>query len=133
MKSSIGIWIDTSNARIISPEKVIQIIPSNIENKIRLKGEGKLFGRFGKQFLSSEKSKKNRLHNQKIAFLNEVLESIKTYEQFLIFGPAQMKNELKKLILDNYQLKGKFIALKTTKKMTDNQLVAYVKDFYKKQ
>ncbi len=131
MKSSIGIWIDKSKAKIISPEKIVKNIPSNIVSRLRIKGQGKEYGKFGKQFLSFEKSKKNRIQNQKTAFLDEVLNSIQAYDQIFVFGPAQMKNELGKLILNDYQLKDKFVEIKTSKKMTDNQLVAYVKDFYK--
>lgn len=132
MGSSIGIWIDNSKARIISPEKIIKTILSNIDTKPRLEGQGKEQGRFGKQYISFEKSKKNKLQHQKNEFLKEVVLEIKPYNQFLIFGPAQMKKELGNLILGDYQLKNRFIELKTTEKMTDKQLIAFVKAFFEK-
>lgn len=132
MESSIGIWIDNSKARIISPEKIIKTILSNIDTKLRMDGQGKEQGKFGKQFISFEKSKKNKLQHQKNEFLKEVLLEIKPFKQFLIFGPAQMKKELGNVILGDYQLKNRFIELKTTEKMTDKQLIAFVKAFFEK-
>lgn len=131
MTSSIGIWIDKTQAYIISSEKIIKTINSNIEIRPRIDGQGKDYGRFGSQFLTHEKSNKNRLTHQKNNFLKDVVNFIKKYDRYLLFGPAQMKNELGRLLLDNNELKDRFIELKTTQKMTDNQLVAYVRDFYK--
>ena len=48
----------------------------------------------------------------------------------MLFGPAEMKTELEKMILKDNSLKDKLVAVQTADSMTENQLVAWVKEFY---
>jgi hypothetical protein len=130
MKSSIGVWIDKTKAMIISPERIIETIPSEIDIRPRIEGQGKEYGRLGSQFLSLEKSKQNRLQQQEIKFLKKVCKEIKAYEQILIYGPAQMKNKLEQYIIEDHSMKDKFVEVRKTEKMTENQLVAFVREFF---
>ncbi len=130
MKSSIGVWIDKTKAMIISPERIIETISSEIDIRPRIEGQGKEYGRLGGQFLSLEKSKQNRLMQQEIKFLKKVCKEIKAYDQILIYGPAQMKNKLEQYLKEDHATRDKVVAVKKTKKMTDNQLVAFVRDFF---
>ena len=130
MKTQIGIWIDKSKAQIISPEKIIKTIPSEFDPKPRIDPQKREFGRFGKQFISTENSDQNRFKQQELNFLKNVMSTCKDQEALLIFGPAYMKNRLQKLIQNDNVLKNIPIQIVTAQKMTDNQLVAFVKKHF---
>ncbi|MCB0652550.1 MAG: hypothetical protein KDC85_14835 [Saprospiraceae bacterium] len=130
MKSSIGVWIDKSQARIISPTALLETISSDIEIRPRYEGEGKEYGRFGNQYMTLEKTKQHRLEQQEMNYLKTVINTIKDSERILIFGPAQVKNKLEHLLEEDYATKGKVIDVVAAEKMTDKQLVAFVREYY---
>lgn len=130
MNTSLGVWIDKTKARIISSEKIVGTIFSDIEIRPRYEGEGKSYGRFGDQYMTMEKSKQKRLQQQESLFLKKVKDELKTAEGIVIFGPAQTKNKLKHLLQESHSTKDIPIDVITTEKMTDNQLVAFVREHF---
>ena len=130
----VGIWIDQKEAHIItlSESKVYsKTIYSDIETRIRYDGEKKQFGRFGDQFLVDEKGKKNRIEEYTQRYLMGVLKELKNADEIVLFGPAQTKSKLEKVILNDPGVAPKLKAVKISDNMTQNQKIAYVKDFYK--
>lgn len=135
MKKNIGIWIDTKQAVIIelSDEKhSVKKMESNIETRERTSGESKKFGRFGGQYLTFEKNRLNRRNEQTNQFLKLLLKEIENCDSIVLFGPAKMKKLLKKEIKNNIQIAPKLEGVFKAGLLTENQMVAWVKDFYKK-
>lgn len=133
MKQRIGVWLDKEKALVINLTEnnhKIKTIESDISNRDRFEGETKEYGRFGGQFLSMENKKKNRIKNQSVEYLKRIISQIKNSDEIVLFGPAELKTDLEKLILKDNNLKGKLVGVKTADSMTENQIVAWVKEFY---
>ena len=133
MKTQTGIWLDREKACVINlteGKHNIKTIESDISKRERFEGEGKEYGRFGGQFLSMENKKKNRLKKQFDDYLRNIISVIKTADEIVLFGPAEMKTDLEKLIMKDHNLKDRLVAVKTADSMTEKQLVAWVKEFY---
>lgn len=133
MKKRTGIWIDTTRAVIISLENEshnVKTVYSDIEGRVRIPGESKEFTRMGDQFISMETRKENRVHEQKNHYLKDVLHELTDTEELVVFGPAEMKTELKHEIEKDHKLAAKLKSVETTDSMTDNQMVAWVKKYY---
>ncbi|MGI9532752.1 hypothetical protein [Lutimonas sp.] len=131
----VGIWIDQREANVISMkgnEASSKIIYSDIETRIRTEGEKKQFGRFGDQFLVDEKGKKNRIKEFTQKFLVRVTKEVSSADQIILFGPAQTKFKLEKMMSENAELISKLEGVFTEENMTHNQKLAYVRDFYSK-
>ena len=131
--SHLGIWIDTKNAKIIHVDKneyKIELILSEIETKEREDGEKGNQGRFGDQYLDPEKQKHNKLNKQTKAFFQRVISALNKDASFVIFGPSSMKQKLEKEIKVHTFLKDKLDGVETVDSMTDNQLAAWIRDFY---
>lgn len=129
----IGVWIDQKEANIISLiDKTIasKTIYSDVETRIRIEGEGKQFGRFGEQFLVDEKGKQNRIEEYTNRYLARVMKEIGNADEIMLFGPAQTKSKLEKMILGSPEIVAKLTEVRASEKMTDNQKIAYVKEFY---
>jgi stalled ribosome rescue protein Dom34 len=134
MKKQTGVWLDKEKAIIINLDEgkhSIKYIDSDIEGRERFPGEGKNFGRFGSQFLSMENKKKNRTKKQLTTYLKRIVSEIKNADEIVLFGPAEMKTELEKLILDDHTFKGKLLGVKPADSITENQIVAWVKEFFR--
>ncbi len=132
---NVGVWIDQKEANIITlvNEDAIKTktIYSDVETRIRVEGEKKQFGRFGDQYLVDEKGKKNRIEEYTTRYLNKVVDELKSADQILVFGPAQTKKRLEKLIFSDQNLTQKLKEIKVSDNMTDNQKIAYVKAYFK--
>lgn len=132
--SHTGIWIDTRNADIISVSSSgssFNSIASDIVTKEREDGEKGNQGRIGDQFLDPEKGRHQKLEEQTKMFLKHIIELIRRDDSFVIFGPSSMKIKLEKEIQKHKDLAPKIDGVETADSMTENQKVAWVRDYYK--
>ena len=133
MKQNIGIWIDTKQAiiiKLLNDKQTVKIIESNIETKERVLGEAKKFGRFGGQYMTFEKNKLNKKNDQTNQFIKNLFKEVQNCDSIVLFGPSRMKNIFEKELSKNLQLANKLVGVYNSKQLTENQMVAWVKDFY---
>lgn len=129
-----GVWIDSKKAYIVNlsgSDANLSVITSEIEGVTRIEGEGKEYGRFGNQYTTLENKQENRRKHEVAEYLEEVVENIKSADEIVVFGPAQMKIELEKQIKENQPLAKKLLDVVNADSMTENQIIAWVKDYYK--
>lgn len=134
MKKNIGIWLDSKQAFIINLSNgnhTIKTIESNIEFRERVEGESKKFGRFGGQYITYEKNRENKQAFQTNEFIKNLLKELTNCDSFVIFGPSKMKKILKKEIKNNMLLAPKLLGVFKSDQLTENQMVAWVKDYFK--
>ena len=77
------------------------------------------------------KGVKNRIQEYTQRYLQSILKELKNADRIMLFGPAQTKGKLEKVILSDPGVALKLMDVKVSKKMTHNQKIAYVKDYYK--
>lgn len=133
MKKNIGIWIDSKQAVIVklsNNKHTIKTIESNIVFRERVEGETKKFGRFGGQYLTYEKNRENKQKLQTNEFIKNLFKEISNCDSFVIFGPSKMKKIFKKEIKNNMLLAPKLLGVFKSEQLTENQIVALVKDYY---
>ncbi len=129
----VGIWLDQKEALIvtvINNSVTKNLVVSDIETRERIPGEKKIFGRFGDQYLNDEKSKKNKINDLTTRYLNAILAQLKKVDEVLLFGPAQTKIKLEKLINNDNNLSSKLKSVQNANNMTENQKVAFVKNYF---
>ena len=134
MKKQTGIWIDTSKAIIVSlrdGKDHMKEIESNIENSVYHEKEGNKGTFSGSHHSDSETKFDERKKNQMNLFLKDVIDQVKDADELYIFGPAETKTKLRQKILDKYPTEAvKLKSVETADSMTQNQIVAKVKEFY---
>jgi hypothetical protein len=134
MKRQTGIWIDRKKAIIVSLDgknESITEIDSDIENKRHHHREGNKGTFSGKHHSANETQLNNRKKEQTNYFMDSVINYVKKSDELYIFGPSTAKNELKKRIQDEKMISAdKLKGVTTSNKMTINQIVAKVRDFY---
>lgn len=130
----VGIWLDQKEANVITLFENTQqqkIIYSDIETRERFEGETKQYGRFGEQYLNYEKGQQKRIKDLTNRYLNKIIQELNNVDEIMIFGPAQTKIKLEKLIQSNPNLLSKLKDVQVSDNMTENQKVAYVKKYFK--
>jgi hypothetical protein len=126
MKKEVGMWIDHTKAVIFSladEGAEIKRISSELKDTLRFSG--------GAQKESAVEHGDKRFTGYLNNYYNEVLSHIRDAESILIFGPDEAKVELKKR-LKNVELHGHIVGFETVDKMTDNQIVAKVRQRFLK-
>lgn len=141
-KSQVGIWIDGTKAIVISlqnGEQKVHEIESKIQNKVHhpeLETEKNEY--FGAQYANGaftgarrgdiQKKHDSRKENEEHRFLDHVIEEVKHADEVYITGPGQMKLKLRSRM--SPEVAKKLQGVEASPKMTLNQMVARVKEFF---
>lgn len=118
----LGIWMDYSIAHLMELTNDT-IVTNTIESRSKLQKE--------EQNLSKDESlMHNKEKNQRSAYFKRLSDIIKDYGEVVLFGPTDAKKELLNLLKDNHRFDKMKIEVKTTDIMTENQQLAFVKEYF---
>ena len=124
MKSirQLGIWMDHSIAHLMEyKNNMIESETMEKESFIR-EDEGINW--------KNESLIQNKEQNDQSNYFKRLIDVIKNYDEILLFGPTDAKNELFNQIDKVQSLCMIKITMKTTDKMTENHEKAFVRDFF---
>ena len=129
----VGIWIDKREAKVVSIKngnEHLETITSNIEDFHVGGGSGsRLKG--GPQDVVQDSKYLEREGHQLTDFFKDIATSISGADAIVIFGPAQAGQKLDEELLKKYApLHHKVKAVEKADNMTDNQIMAWVRDYY---
>ncbi len=129
-----GIWLDKEKALIVTLEnenETFTTLSSQIEDYRAVGGSGTRFKGGPQDVIQDSKFLEREKHQFKAYFKNIIAE-INDADALVIFGPAETSEKFKKEIHDNYShLNTKVKGVKKADSMTNNQVKAWVKDFFK--
>lgn len=129
-----GIWLDKDKAivvALVNGKEQINKIESNIEH-FHIHGGSGTKSKGGPQDVVQDSRYLEREKHQTKAYFKTIVSEIKDSNAIAIFGPAQTNEKFNKELVENFNdLSKKVKGLKKVDKMTDNQFVALVKDFFK--
>lgn len=129
-----GIWLDQENAfitLIIGKEEPRLIkIKSEVESRVRIRGEGKVFARFGNAFISDEEKKQHRQQNQRKKYFKQIINPIIAADYVYLFGPGRAKSGLQNAIEKIKGFKGKISAVLPADKMVAREAEAVTTDYF---
>jgi stalled ribosome rescue protein Dom34 len=113
---NLGIWMDHASANLM------EFTNEPIETKT-----------VESAFTHEEKADvmHNKEQQQQSAFYKKIGESIKNYDEVILFGPTDAKQELFNLLKADHHFDKIKIEVKQSDKMTENQQHAFVKDYFK--
>lgn len=131
---NIGVWLDKNKALIVTLEdgkESFKSVISNIEHYHEQGGVGKHYTRNPKNVLK-EKSNLEREKQQLRTYFKDLVTVIEDAEALVIFGPAETGEKFSKELKKHYKnLSPKIKGVRRADSMTDNQVKAWVRDFFK--
>jgi stalled ribosome rescue protein Dom34 len=125
MKKTVGLWIDHKKAVIVfvaGKDAEIRRISSSIAKHHRQSGVA----------MPADDVRQRELTGHLNTYYDEVVSCIHDAEAILILGPGEAKGELRKR-LEKENLGRRIVAIETSDKMTDPQVVAKVREHFLKQ
>ena len=124
MSHDVGVWIDHKKAVIVSitaGEVTTRTLTSDVGAHPRYSGS---------QEGGGEKKYEER-HNQDLdRYYDEVIGQLGKPDALLLFGPGEAKLQLKERLARSTVSSERIVALESTDKLTDPQIVAKVKEHF---
>jgi ADP-heptose:LPS heptosyltransferase len=121
--NKLGIYMDLTHALLMELEDN-QIISRNIISGLN---ETDSTDKQENHFLGFEWTEKQHLQK---AYFTEISDIIKHYQQVVLFGATDAKDELYKLLEAHYQFNDIRIELANTGKLNEAQMHEFVKEYY---
>jgi len=135
MKKNIGVWLDTEKAYIITLEdgnSKVEKVTSDVETRIRFKGETKAYSRMGNQFINPAKRLTHRRRHQFKNYFDSITDYLNDVDEIYLFGPAETKVHLAKHLSKYADLKDRIRKIESEDHLTEKQLVACVKKVFER-
>lgn len=130
-----GVWLDKDKALIVTLEnnkECLKTILSNMEHYHVHGGSGTRF-KGGPQDVVQDSKYLQREKHQLKRYFEDIISKINNTDALVIFGPGEAQVKLqKKINEDNKELFGKLLANEKVDSMTNNQVKAWVRDFFAK-
>jgi len=131
---NVGIWIDHKEAILVFVEDdqaTVEHIESNAESHFRPSSGGKASGSSAVAVsVAKEQKAEERRKHQYRNFYKQVIQQCGQPGALYIFGPGEAKLELAKEIEKLKSHQYSILAVETSDKLTQNQLVQKVKAFF---
>ena|SRR5690606_17390565 len=138
IKKQIGIWLDHSKAHIIGHHDgsafIIESVDSPFERFKREDGEVSDKTRFSpnpEHASNNEFRKHNIAQNELNEYFKILEDKLTDYDEILLFGPTTAKEQLMNRLSESKSFKSKTISIQSSDKMSENQLLAFVREFFK--
>lgn len=129
-----GIWIDKDKAHIVTIDngkENFSTIQSEIEHFKAKGGSGQRF-KSGPQDVIKDSTLLEREKQQFKQYFKNIVNAIKVTDALVIFGPALTGQKFKKELSEGYKnLDTKVKDVVKTDSMTNNQVIAWVRDYFK--
>ena len=130
MDRNVGLWIDHKQAYIIWYEQDrIEVILSNIEPPAHFSGGTQLGGKQNQKG-DLELRKNDRYRTQLTKYYQQVIAKLKDVDSIFIMGPGGAKIEFEKALKKHKDMQNRLLKSETADKMTMNQMIAHVRQFY---
>jgi hypothetical protein len=135
LKTKTGLWIDHRKAIIVAltdKGEEMGLVISKAEKQPRRSGDSPLKGSYESSQVPASDTLQRTLTGNLNIYYDAVIAGIGDAESVLIFGPGDAKGELKKRLEKN-NLDGRIAGIETVDKMTDRQIAAKVRNYFKKK
>ena len=126
MKSTkqLGIWMDHSTAHLMELANDT-IVSNTVGSQPELQEEQQIV-------YKDESHELNKEQGQLTAYYRKLSDVILDYDEVILFGPTEAKNELFNLLKENHLFEKIKIAIKPADKMSESERNTFVKDYFQK-
>lgn len=131
-KQQTGIWLDSKEAIIVhlgKDEPQVQTFESDIHTR-EIEEDPRNTMHQRPHINISENRELERLKHTQTHYFETLQQALQTADEIYIFGPGEMKKHLSKFLESDHNFRPQILEVDAADSMTQNQLVAKVKDFF---
>jgi hypothetical protein len=133
MNAHAGVWIDHRKAVIVAltaDGEDTSVILSRVEKHPERTGDSPLKGAYEARQVPADDSRQRALTGELNGYYDKVIAVLRNHASLYLFGPGEAKGELRSR-LEHLKLGARVRATETFDKMTDPQIVAKVRQFFR--
>lgn len=121
-KQQAGVWLDQRSATIISSPGGEGGGDFAIQGKVAADHEERR---------GSEHAMNSAKHADTVKYFKSLSVSLSKYDEILIFGPGKLQEQFRNFLNEDAQFKHTKISLDTAEHLTDPQMIARVREYFK--
>jgi stalled ribosome rescue protein Dom34 len=121
-RTHVGVWLDNAKAIIIANDIENEQEDYAVAEQVKAKGS------FGG---GSEHSMNNAKQSDLLKYFKSVSGLLTGYDEILIFGPGKSQEQFQHHLQQDAQFNNKQITIESADQLTDPQMIAMVRDFFK--
>ena len=121
-KLHAGVWLDNTKAIIITNNSDNEKEDYTIQNKVKAGGH---------QGGGNEHTMNNAKQSDNLKYFKSVANQLVNYDEILVFGPGKSQEHFQNHLKEDAQFKSKKISVDSSENLTDPQMIAKVRDFFK--
>ncbi len=133
-EGKIGLCLDHADAHFIditTEPATITTVHSSQESQLRTPGEsGDGMSLGNNRSTNNEHQKHNREQDIMHHYYKILADRLREYDTIFLFGPTKAKDELNNILTEDQHFKLKHIKVESTDKLTENQMVAKVREHF---
>lgn len=122
-KLHAGVWLDNAKAIIITNNSDNEKEEYTIQNKVKATA-----GHSG----GNEHTMNNAKQTESLKYFKSVSNLLVNYDEILIFGPGKSQEQFQHHLQEDAQFKSKKITIDSAEQLTDPQMIAKVREHFKK-
>ncbi|WP_224485241.1 hypothetical protein [Robertkochia aurantiaca] len=130
----IGVWMDKEKAHLVHLDgdgERMETIMSNVEDYNAV-GGARHKNKWGPQDQVHDSTYTEREKHQMKRYFRDLADTLKGADAIALFGPAETNVKFEKFLKENHkQLSEKIEGVEKADSMTDNQVKALVRDYFK--
>lgn len=128
----IALWLDHAKAHFITlRENEIETVESPRISHYREDGQSNNETQFAPHHFSNNESREhNTKNNEDAAYFSNLEKKLAAYDNILLFGPTNAKDQLHNLLKGNKSFSSKKIAVMSSDKLSDNQMIEFAKRYF---
>lgn len=133
MNTKTGLWIDQSRAVVVvlnGALENVRNIASRISSQPRRGSDSPLGSRFDSHHIPADATRTRAHASELRMFFDRVLTEMPGAGNLLLIGPGHAKTEFRKH-LQSAGWAGRIVAVEPADKMTDRQLIAIVREYFR--
>ena len=119
-KQYAGVWLDNQSAMIISADSDTGEFA--IQEKIKSNQN---------QSGGNEHTMNNAKQSDTLKYFKSVSSRLLNYDEILVFGPGKSQEQFQNHLQEDVQFKNKQVTIGSAEHLTDPQMIAKVRDFFK--
>jgi len=117
-----GVWLDSHKAMIITNTPKTENGDYSIQDKVQA---NEYHGGKGEHFSNNAEQANN------LKYFKSVSNLLLPYDEILVFGPGKSQEQFLNFLHEDAQFKSKKITIDSAEQLTDPQIIAQVRDFFK--
>jgi stalled ribosome rescue protein Dom34 len=121
-KKVVGIWLDHKDAMIISTNDNGNHGDYSVKEKIHNKHHS--------DHGSNEHTHHHKLSNELHSYYEKISEHVSAFDAILLFGHGNAQEQLSNFLNDHKHFHGKEISVKTGNRLTENEMIAFVRNHF---